>query len=49
MTPIPDSVLSALVRAVTAGVPAEALGFFARWWQLENWLRLLVYLELRAA
>jgi hypothetical protein len=30
------------------GVPADAVAFFARWWQLETWLRQLVYMELRA-
>jgi hypothetical protein len=36
-------------RSLSAGVPSEALAVFARWWQLESWLRFLVYLELRAA
>jgi hypothetical protein len=36
-------------RAIQNGVPSEGLALFARWWQLEAWLRLLVYLELRAA
>lgn len=30
------------------GVPDAALRFFARWWRLENYLRDLVYTELRA-
>ena len=30
------------------GVPVSALAFYARWWQLETWLRQLVYMELRA-
>jgi len=38
----------ALGRAVTGGVPADALAIYGRWWQLETWLRLLVSLELRA-
>jgi hypothetical protein len=29
-------------------LPAEALALFARWWQLETWLRQLTYVELRA-
>jgi hypothetical protein len=39
----------AMDRAVAAGVSSEGLAVFARWWQLENWLRLLVYIELRAS
>ena len=31
-----------------SGVPVEALAFFGRWWQLERWLREMVYFELRA-
>jgi hypothetical protein len=34
--------------AIKAGVPVEAIAFYARWFQLENWLRTIVYLELRA-
>lgn len=30
------------------GVPAEALVLYGRWWQLETWLRQLIYVELRA-
>jgi len=30
------------------GVPAAAVAFYARWWQLETWLRQLIYMELRA-
>jgi Swt1-like HEPN len=29
-------------------VPPDALAFYGRWWQLETWLRELVYVELRA-
>lgn len=34
----------------TAGhwLPAESLALYARWWQLETWLRQLAYVELRA-
>jgi hypothetical protein len=32
-----------------AGVPEEALRFFARWWRLESYLRDLAYTELRAS
>jgi hypothetical protein len=31
-----------------AGVPPDALAFYGRWWQLESWLREVVYVELRA-
>lgn len=40
--------VSQLDRIVSAGVPAEALAFHGRWWQLESWLREVVYVELRA-
>ncbi|MFM0141271.1 Swt1 family HEPN domain-containing protein [Paraburkholderia sp. RL18-085-BIA-A] len=33
----------------TSGMPAAALALYSRWWQLETWLRSLVYLELRSA
>jgi hypothetical protein len=29
-------------------MPAEAMATYARWWQLETWLRSLIYVELRA-
>lgn len=29
-------------------VPAEALALYGRWWQLETWLRELLYVELKA-
>jgi hypothetical protein len=38
----------AVERGLAAGVSSEAMAVFARWWQLESWLRLLLYLELRA-
>jgi hypothetical protein len=38
-----------LDRLVRNGVPADALAFYGRWWQLETWLREVVYLELRAS
>ncbi|MGA3890670.1 Swt1 family HEPN domain-containing protein [Ralstonia nicotianae] len=47
--------LSAQVqRALSAGwnnsgMPATASALYSRWWQLETWLRSLVYLELRSA
>ncbi|MFM0341998.1 hypothetical protein [Paraburkholderia fungorum] len=41
-------------RALSAGwsnggMPATASALYSRWWQLETWLRSLVYLELRSA
>lgn len=44
----PRAVRGSISRAVDIGVPAGAVAFFARWWQLETWLRQLVYMELRA-
>jgi hypothetical protein len=47
--------LSAQVqRALSASwnnseMPAEASALYSRWWQLETWMRSLVYLELRSA
>lgn len=35
-------------RIIEAGVPAQALAFYGRWWQLENWLREVAYVELFA-
>ncbi len=32
----------------TAGLPSMVLALYARWWQLETWLRELAYVELRA-
>lgn len=42
-----DDALARLDRLVRNGVPADALAFYGRWWQLETWLREAVYLELR--
>jgi hypothetical protein len=44
----PESVRRSIARAVGMDVPASAVAFYARWWQLETWLRQLVYTELRA-
>jgi hypothetical protein len=35
-------------QAIGAGMLASAVSLYARWWQLETWLRELVYVELRA-
>jgi hypothetical protein len=40
--------MSSLNQAVRAGVPREAVALYARWWQLEGWLRQLAYFVLRA-
>jgi len=45
---------SQVQRALSAGwnnsgMPAAASALYSRWWQLETWLRSLVYLELRSA
>ncbi len=45
---VAGAIRRSLSRAVELGVPPNAVAFFARWWQLETWLRQLVYLELRA-
>jgi len=42
-----DDAFVRLDRLVRNGVPADALAFYGRWWQLETWLREAVYLELR--
>lgn len=39
---------SALQAAVRGQTPSAAVAVFGRWWQLEMWLRDLLYLELRA-
>src|SRR4051794_459407 len=47
--PTENSVVGRAVEAaVVSGMPAESLALYARWWQLETWLRDLAYLELRA-
>lgn len=43
----PDT-LYAIEIAARNGLPPRALATYARWWQLETWLRELVYVELRA-
>lgn len=43
-----DRSRNAVDMAISTGVPSEALAVFARWWQFESWLRLLLYLDLRA-
>lgn len=36
-------------RAIGSGTPAEAIACYARWWQLESYVREIVYTELRSA
>lgn len=38
----------ALEATVGHWLPPESLALYARWWQLETWLRQLAYVELRA-
>jgi hypothetical protein len=45
---MPDRRLPKLEQIVHVGVPEEALCFFGRWWQLETYLREVVYVEMRA-
>lgn len=40
--------LTAVDVAARNGMPARSVGVYSRWWQLETWLRDLVYVELRA-
>jgi hypothetical protein len=47
--PISESILDRLRSATLTRVQAEALPVYARWWQLETWLRTLVRIELCAA
>jgi hypothetical protein len=37
-----------LIDAVDQGLPASAVAFCERWWQLETWLRQFAYMALRA-
>jgi hypothetical protein len=46
--PAPEDELSPLRAPIAAGVPVDALATYARWWQLETFLREVVYVELRA-
>lgn len=36
-------------RAIGSGTPTEAIACYARWWQLESYVREIVYTELRSA
>lgn len=51
MTDLPDwpaGFVGSVARASAYGVPPASFALYGRWWQLETWLRTLVYLELRA-
>jgi hypothetical protein len=45
---LPDAVRKALAAGWRQGVPSDATALYARWWQLETWLRDVAYVELRA-
>lgn len=44
----PPNVQRAIEAAWENGMPPVASASYSRWWQLETWLRSLVYVELRA-
>lgn len=46
---LPGNIRQAVDTAWSNGMPPLASAIHARWWQLESWLRSLVYVELRAA
>ncbi|ABW12083.1 hypothetical protein Franean1_2654 [Parafrankia sp. EAN1pec] len=43
-----DTLFAVETAVRTGGLPARSLALYARWWQLETWLRELAYVELRA-
>lgn len=46
---LPEDVADALSAVLDSGdIPPRALALYARWWQLETWLRALMYVELRS-
>lgn len=45
---VPPRIRSSIAAAWGYGVPVEATALYGRWWELETWLRSLVYVELRA-
>lgn len=46
---LPNDIQNAISAAWHRGMPSSASALYGRWWQLETWLRSLVYVELRAA
>lgn len=45
---LPQSLRGSINNSLSAGVPPSILALYARWWQLETWLRLLTYVELKS-
>jgi hypothetical protein len=45
---MPDNARAALRAGWANGVPPLSSALYGRWWQLESWLRTLLYVELRA-
>lgn len=45
---VPSDLKASLAAVWAHDVPIEAIALYGRWWQLETWLRDLVYLELKA-
>jgi len=45
---LPSDTEHALETTIGHWLPPESLALYARWWQLETWLRQLAYVELRA-
>lgn len=46
---VPGDVQRAMLMGWGSGMPHVSSALYARWWQLETWLRSLIYVELRAA
>lgn len=46
---LPLEMQSAMAAAWRLDVPPGATALYCRWWQLETWLRSLIYVELRSA
>jgi hypothetical protein len=45
---LPDKIRESIKAAWVTGMPPLASALYGRWWQLESWLRTLLYVELRA-
>jgi hypothetical protein len=43
-----EHAVAALTAAAACGQPSQSIALYVRWWQLETWLRDLIYVELRA-
>jgi hypothetical protein len=46
---LPEEIRHSISVPWDYGMPPTATALYGRWWQLETWLRSLVYVELRAA